>query len=157
MTEDLSMTGQPKSIEDHIQRLAGLTGAPHVFIDQVRSLFTSKGIPLASAARPFIKALDEAFRREEHIRASSHTVQHQLARLRENFRRVGRAYVDQLSQLRRLHSSVQEHTLRLRKKPPSTRQGQQRSRIMIKGDHRSFVTAPVREQLPMVPGPKEPQ
>ncbi len=151
------MTGQPKSIEDHIQCLAGLTGAPHTFIDQVRSLFTSKGIPLASEARPFIKALDEAFRREEHIRASSHTAQHQLARIRENFRRVGRAYVDQLSQLRRLHSSVQEQSRRLRKKPPSIRQGHETGRVMIKGDHRSFVTSPVREQFPMVPGPKEQQ
>ncbi len=151
------MTGQPKSIEDHIQCLARLTGAPHTFIDQVRSLFTSKGIPLISEARPFIKALDEAFRREEHIRASSHTVQHQLTRIRENFRKVGRAYVDQLSQLRRLHSSVQEQSRRLRKKPPSIRQGRETSRVMIKGDHRSFVTSPVREQIPMVPGPKDQQ
>lgn len=151
------MTGQPKTIEDHIQCLARVTGAPHSFIDQVRSLFTSKGIPLASRAQPFISALDEAFRREEHIRASSHTVQNQLARIRENFRRVGRAYVDQLSQLRRLHSSVQEQSRRLRKKLPSIRQDQQTTRVMIKGDHRSLVTRPVMEQWPMVPGPKEEQ
>jgi hypothetical protein len=155
-SEDL-ITAEPKSIEDHIQCLARLTGAPHTFIDQVRSLFTSKGIPLASEAQPFIRALDEAFRREEHIRASSHTAQYQLSRIRENFRRVGRAYVDQLSQLRRLHSSVQEHSRRLRKKLPSIRQSHQTTRVMIKGDHRSFVTAPVREQYPMVPGPKEEQ
>ncbi len=154
--EDL-MAGQPKSIEDHIQCLARLTGASHTFTDQVRSLFTSKGIPLASEAQPFISALDEAFRREEHIRASSHNAQNQLVRIRDNFRRVGRAYVDQLSQLRRLHSSVQEHSRRLRKKLPSIRQGHETTRITIKGDHRSFVTPTVREQPPMVPGPKEKQ
>ena len=156
-TKDLSLTGPPKSIEDHIQCLARLTGAPHTFIDQVRSLFTSKGIPLASEAQPFVRALDEAFRREEHIRASSHTVQHQLTRIRENFRKVGKAYVDQLSQLRRIHSTVHEQSRRLRKKLLTTRQGQETSRIMIKGDHRSFVTSPEREQFPMVPGPKEEQ
>ncbi len=150
------MFGQPKSIEDHIQCLARLTGAPNAFIDQVRSLFTSKGIPLASMAGPFVKALDEAFRREEHIRASSHTVQHQLASLRENFRKVGKAYVDQLSQLRRVHSSLQDHSHRLRRKLLAG-QGRETSRVMIKGDHRSFVTAPEREQIPMVPGPKEQQ
>ncbi len=157
MTTEGLITGQPKSIEDHIQCLARLTGASHTFADQVRSLFTSKGIPLASEAQPFIRALDEAFRREEHIRASSHTVQHQLARIRDNFRRVGKAYVDQLSQLRRLHSSVQEQSRRLRKKLPSIRQGHETSRVLIKGDHRSFVTSPVREQFPMVPGPKDQQ
>ena len=156
-TRDLSLTDPPKTIEDHIQCLARSTGAPPVFIDQVRSLFTSKGIPLVSAARPFVRALDEAFRREEHIRASSHTVQHQLARIRENFRKVGKAYVDQLSQLRRIHSTVQHRSRRLRKKLLTTHEGQETSRVMIKGDHRSFVTAPQREQLPMVPGPKEQQ
>lgn len=155
-TENLTPIEQPRSIEDHIRCLARLTGAPHTFIDQVRSLFTSKGIPLASMAGPFVKALDEAFRREEHIRGSSHTVQHQLASMRENFRRVGKAYVDQLSQLRRLHSSLQEQSQRLRRKL-LTRRGRETSRVMIKGDHRSFVTAPEREQIPMVPGPKEPQ
>ena len=156
-TEDFAMNGQPKSIEDHIECLARLTGAPHTFIDQVRSLFTSKGIPLASEASPFVRALDEAFRREEHIRASSHTAQNQLAKSRENFRKVGKAYVSQLSQLRRLHSSLQDHSRRLRKKPPASHSGRQVSPIVIKGDHRSFVTAPVREQMPMVPGPKEQQ
>ena len=27
--------------------------------------------------------------------------------------------------------------------------------VTIKGDHRTFVTKPVREELPMVPGPEE--
>ena len=117
----------------------------------------SKGIPLESEAGPFVQALDEAFRREEHIRASSHSAQHQLARIRDNFRKVGKAYVNQLSQLRRLHSSLQEHSQRLRKKRPSTGSREAATPVVIKGDHRSFVTAPVREQFPMVPGPKEQQ
>ncbi len=154
--EELSLTGPPKSIEDHIQCLARLTSAPHSFIDQVRLLFTSKGIPLASEAAPFIRALDEAFRREEHIRASSHTVQDQLTRIRENFRKVGKAYVGQLSQIRKMHSSLQEQSRRLRKKATPRRARDSRA-IVIKGDHRSFVTPRVNEEFPMVPGPKEPQ
>lgn len=156
-TKNFTINVDPTSIEDHIECLARLTGAPHTFIDQVRSLFLSKGIPLDSEASPFIEALDEAFRREEHIRASSHTAQYQLAKLRENFRKVGKAYVNQFSQLRQLHSSLQHQSQRLRKKRPARQTGQEMGPIVIKGDHRSFVTAPVKEQITMVPGPKERQ
>ena len=31
------------------------------------------------------------------------------------------------------------------------------TRIAVQGDHRSLVTRTEREQLPMVPGPEEPQ
>ncbi len=155
-TDDIILSSQPDSIEDHIRCLARLTGAPPTFIDQVRSLFISKGIALDSSADPFVKALDEAFRREEHIRASSHNAQNQMAKIRDNFRRVGKAYVEQLSQLRRLQGSVQEYSQQVRKKLSKRRRAES-TRVTIKGDHRSFVTRPVRENPPMVPGPKEPQ
>jgi len=149
------MTDQPKSIDEHIDCLARLTSAPVSFVDQVRELFTSKGISLDTDAAPFLKALEEAFRREENIRASSVRAKNQMSKLRDNFRRVGEAYVDQLSQLRRLQSSLRDQSRRLRgqtaKKKPAT------TRVTITGDHRSLVTKTVREQLPMVPGPKDPQ
>lgn len=149
------MTDQPKSIDEQIQCLARLTGAPGSFVEQVRALFTSKGIPLNTDATPFLKALEEAFRREENIRASSVRAKHQIAKLRDNFRKVGQAYVDQLSQLRRIQSSLQAQSRRLRKKRPADRL--RGTRVTITGDHRSLVTRTVKEQLPMVPGPEEPQ
>jgi hypothetical protein len=151
----MMMMNQPKSIEEHIECLARLTGAPVSFVAQVRALFTSKGISLDTDGAPFVKALEEAFRREENIRASSNRAKHQLAKLRDNFRRVGEAYVDQLSQLRRVQSSLREQSRRLRGQAPSKRPAV--TRVTISGDHRSLVTKPVREQVPMVPGPKEQQ
>jgi hypothetical protein len=124
------MTYQPKSIEEHIDCLARLTDAPGYFVEQVRALFTSKGISLDTDAN--------------HI-----------TKLRDNFRKVGEAYVDQISQLRRLQSSLKEESRRLRTKVAPQRTTP--TRVTISGDHRSLVTKTVREQLPMVPGPKEPQ
>ena len=150
MSREMQLMGEPRSIGEHIDCLARLTGAPLEFIDQVRSLFASKGISLESEAQPFVQALEQAFRREENIRASSHAANHHLSRIRENFRKVGKAYVAQLSQLRHMQSSLQKKSRKLRGKPTKTR-------VTISGDHRTFVTRPVREQLPMVPGPKEMQ
>jgi len=149
------MSYQPKSIEEHIDCLARLTDAPGSFVEQVRALFTSKGIALDTDATPFLKALDEAFRREENIRASSLRAKDSITKLRDNFRKVGEAYVDQISQLRRVQSSLKEQSRKLRSKVSAQRTTS--TRVTISGDHRSLVTKTVREQLPMVPGPKEPQ
>jgi hypothetical protein len=152
------MNDQPKSIEDHISCLARLTGAPGTFVDQVRSLFTSKGISLETEATPFLRALDEAFKREESIRAGSVHAQDQVTKLRDSFRRVGQAYVEQLTQLKKVRSSLQRQA---RTAPNQPQSGQRRSstttRVTIPGDHRSLVLRPEREELPMVPGPKDPQ
>ena len=150
-----SMTDQPRSIDDHIECLARLTGAPGSFVEQVRALFTGKGISLDTDATPFLKALEEAFRREENIRASSTRAKSQLARLRDNFRKVGQAYVDQLSQLRRVQGSPRDQTRKKQREASADRPDG--VRVTVTGDHRSLVTRTVREQLPMVPGPKEPQ
>lgn len=147
------MTDQLRSIDDQIDCLARLTGAPGSFVQQVRALFTSKGISLDTDAKPFLRALEEAFRREETIRAGSAHAKSQIVRLRENFRRVGKAYVEQLSQLRRGPSQPP-----VRGGKPARQPGQPTTtRVTVSGDHRSLVTRTIREQLPMVPGPKEPQ
>jgi len=152
------MNDQPKSIEDHISCLARLTGASGSFVDQVRSLFTSKGISLQTDATPFLRALDEAFKREESIRAGSVHAQDQVTKLRDSFRQVGQAYVEQLTQLKKVRSSLQRQA---RKAPNRPQNGQPRgsttTRVTIPGDHRSLVLRPEREELPMVPGPKDPQ
>jgi len=148
----MNMIYEARSIREHIDCLARMTGAPGSFVAQVRALFTAKGIPLDADAAPFVPALEEAFRREENIRASSSHARQQIAKLRENFRRVGQAYVEQLSHLRRRSGQPEA--------PPRREGGSRRGdavRVTIAGDHRTLVTRTVREELPMVPGPKERQ
>ena len=149
------MFQEPTSIAEHIECLARLTGAPLTFVDQVRALFVAKGISLEDHATPFLEALEEAFRREETIRHSSVRAKQSINDIQANFRKVGRAYVEQLEQLKKIQSSLQTQSHRLRKK--LTGRSSNITHITVNGDHRSFVTKPVREQLPMVPGPKDMQ
>ena len=72
---------RPKSIAEEIEILARLTGASPVFVEQVRTLFTSKAIGLDEAVDPFLTALEEAFRREEEIRASSERARQSLSKV----------------------------------------------------------------------------
>jgi hypothetical protein len=153
MEQDV-MNYDPKSISDHIDCLARLTGAPGSFVDQVRSLFVDKGISLDSAAGPFLSALEEAFRREESVRHTSSRAQRNIEQLSENFKRVGQSYVSQLSRAKDAKSRLEEQAQRLRREASGAR-GNKMMQVTIKGDHRTFVTRQVREELPMVPGPKE--
>jgi hypothetical protein len=147
------MSHEPKSIADHIQCLARLTGAPVSFVDQVKQLFERKGISLHDDASPYLDALDEAFRREESIRSTTLRARQSVARMQDDFQRVGKAYVEQLSQLKRLRGSLQEESRRMRGDKSAARRGP--TRITIEGDHRTFVTRPETEHLPLVPGPKD--
>jgi hypothetical protein len=63
-----AMHFEDKSIRDQIDCLAKLTGAPDSFVEQVRELFTRKGISLDDDSSPYLRALEEAFIREESIR-----------------------------------------------------------------------------------------
>ena len=141
---------QPKSISEHIECLARLTGAPIAFVDQVRALFIAKGISLDAVAAPFLDALDEAFRREERIRCSAYRAQQNVSDTHANFERVGRVYVDQLARKHRAGQKT-EAARRWKKSASSPRTTQ----VTIHGDHRTFVTKPEREELPMVPGPED--
>jgi len=137
------MIQAPRSIADHIDCLARLTGAPVTFIDQVRALFMSKGISLDTLADPFISALDEAFRREETIRMTAYRARQNLSTMQGNFRKIGRAYVDHV---------IKKAAGKQRPRVPSTGKS---TRVTIRGDHRTLVTRTEREELPMVPGPEE--
>lgn len=139
------MNFEPKSIDEHIECLARLTGAPESFVGQVRVLFSNKGISLDSDATPYLQALDEAFRREESIRNNSIRSRRNLAISQENFRKIGKAYVRQLERGRgrpARRAERRKHTI---------------TEVAIPGDHRSIVTRPQHDRAPMVPGPKEPQ
>jgi hypothetical protein len=147
------MIQEPKTISEHIECLARLTGAPTSFVDQVRALFTSKGISLEEEATPFVDALDEAFRREESIRCSTYRARQNLAKIQESFKKVGQAYVEQIGQLKKIHPTLQDPSRRARPAAPRSRP----TRIAIRGDHRTFVMRAEREDMPLVPGPQDPQ
>ena len=142
------MDFSPKSISDHIECLARMTGAPKVFVGQVKALFTNKGISLESDAAPYLRALDDAFRREESIRANALRARHSITRLQDDFSRIGRAYVQQLRKLKQLRANLKPDL-----QPASGVPAKQS--ITIQGDHRSFITRQQRDDTPLVPGPEE--
>jgi hypothetical protein len=139
-----AMNFEPKTIAQHIKCLARLTGAPESFVSQVRNLFSSKGISLDSDATPYVGALDEAFTREESIRANTRRARRSMARVQSNFKKIGEAYVEQLQQMG--HRNAE----------PAAEQSDV-TEIIVDGDHRSLVTPLQSEHFPMVPGPEDPQ
>ena len=150
------MNFDPKSISDHIECLARLTGAPSTFIAQVKALFERKGILLSADAAPYLKALDEAFRREETIRSSTRRANKAFVPSQKNFSKIGQAYVKQAERLRDNSDELRERTRRvLGGAAPAKRKRSQS--IAVQGDHRSYITSAQRDELPMVPGPKEVQ
>lgn len=138
MLSDNSMT-----VADKIRILAEETGAPSVFVTQVRSLFETKKISLKDDCSPYITALEEAFRREAAIRRDTLIASDNLARLQENFANLGARYKEQLSRLQRARKTVAPRTKR-RSSDPGL-------------DNRSYYSRKESETLPMVPGPKEVQ
>jgi len=137
-----------KTIGEHIDSLARLTGAPRSFVCQVKDLFSRKGISLESDASPYLRALEEAFKREEAIRTSAHRARRNIARLAENFNRIGRGYVRQLEQLRRIQSGLQESSAEGSRERAA-------SRGAAKG--RRFMMPQVSDHVLMVPGPEDEQ
>jgi hypothetical protein len=146
---------EPKSIAEQIECLARLTGAPRSFVCQVKELFSRKGIDLESDATPYVRALEEAFRREESIRTSANRARRNIAALHENFNRIGKSYVRQLERLREMQSKLKSRSERLRHQYRSQRT--KRSQISFPGSHRSVVTRQQSDELPMVPGPTDEQ
>ena len=145
------MTVDPKSIQQEIDCLARLTGAPPSFVMQVKVLFSSKGIPLESDAGPYVDALEEAFRREERIRHTSQRARESLDRVSENFSRVGRAYTRTLRKLKRPDEPVGNSD----KTAPRSGAEDGSKQVPISRDHRAFVTRQQSDDLPLVPGPKD--
>ena len=137
------MDFEPKTIAEQIECLARLTGATAPFVAQVQKLFSSKGISLDADATPYLKALEEAFNREETIRASADSAQTKVKALQGQFQKLGETYTRQLKQLRQVQRQLKG------------RKADDRTPVVIPGDHRTFVTRQQRESQPMVPGPEE--
>ena len=138
MQSDHSMT-----VADKIESLAEETGAPVVFVAQVRSLFETKNISLEDDCGPYTSALEEAFRREAAIRRDTLIANDNLARLQRNFADLGARYKEQLSRLQKARKPL---TLSNRTRSTDNRL-----------DSRSYITRKESETIPMVPGPKEVQ
>ena len=118
---------------------------------QVKELFSRKGIPLDSDASPYLKALEEAFKREENIRCTTERARDNIKRLQSNFNRIGEAYVKQLAELKKLRGGA-------RTSSKTKRKARSAGEVAIPGgNHRSFVTPAQTDKFPMVPGPKEEQ
>ena len=144
---------EPKTLTEQISCLAQLTGAPDSFVTQVRELFSRKGISLDADAGPYLKALEDAFKREESIRCTTERARDNIQRLQKDFNRIGEAYVKQLAELKKLRGGLSARSGSKEKFSSSTD-----GEVHIPGgDHRSFVTPPQSDKLPMVPGPKEKQ
>jgi len=148
------MVWEPKSIEEQIECLARLTGAPESFVGQVKVLFLNKGIALDEDATPYVNALEEAFRREEAIRAGARRTRENVTRLQGNVGKIGRAYVRQIERLKKIQAGLRGAPGPLRR-IEHTRAAA--TEVSIPGDHRSFVTRLEQEHMPMVPGPSDPQ
>ncbi len=144
---------EPKTLTEQISCLAQLTGAPESFVMQVKELFSRKGISLDTDAGPYLKALEQAFKREENIRCTTDRARDNIKQLRSNFNRIGEAYVKQLAELKKLRSSMTAGSGARHKSSVDSC-----DEISIPGgNHRSFVTPPQTDKFPMVPGPKEKQ
>ena len=151
------MEFEPKSVAEQIECLARLTGASDAFAGQVRALFSKKGISLEADATPYISALEEAFRREAGIRCNAERARESITRLHSDFSKIGEAYVKQVEQLRKIQSGLRDQTRRSMKTGPGKGKNKDVRPVTIRGDHRTYITRPQTEELPMVPGPKEVQ
>ena len=149
------MSFEPKTIAEQIDCLARLTGAPQSFVCQVRDLFSRKGIPLSSDASPYLRALEEAFKREETIRTNAQRARRHIERLADNFSKIGKNYVRQLEQLHKIRSSLRDQATRLRR--PSKRLSGVSQHGLPESGARQFMTPQVNDELPLVPGPEEEQ
>ncbi|HXV76259.1 MAG TPA: hypothetical protein VD788_08065 [Candidatus Polarisedimenticolaceae bacterium] len=135
----------PKSIGDQIHCLARLTGAPESFVYQVRALFTRKGISLEDDAAPYRRALEEAFVREECIRIGAEAPAAVSKVVSDDD--PAASYRREVNRLRRAQAQLRG---RRRRAIPG-------AAVAFGTSGRSLVTRQQREDLPMVPGPEEPQ
>ena len=67
------------------------------------------------------------------------------------FSQIGKAYVRQLEQVKRIHSRLGSAS----RNPSAVPDSPACETSIPGGDHRALVTRPQREDIPMVPGPEE--
>lgn len=137
-----------KSIGEEIDELARLTGAPVEFVEQVRGLFTKKAISLDENAEPYVAALEEAFRREEMIRAYSEQIRRNLTTVQSSLGRLGDAARENLRHLGRARESLEPHARRAFDSEPRPEDDDGAPAGRRRGAREAILG-------PMVPGPKD--
>jgi len=149
------MSEEPKSILKSIEDLARITEAPQAFVEQVRTLFRSKGISLEDDAAPYHGALVEAFRREHAIRKSTLQAKDDLVRLRQRRTPVRESDRGSVSgsagasrRAPRSSTELDTYALRLARKAQGARSEES-------SGTRRWLTRGDRDDVPMVPGPKD--
>jgi hypothetical protein len=140
-------------LDTRIAEMALETGAPVAFVDKVRALFERKGISLRRDASPYLVALREAFRREEHIRRTGGRGCEPVVHVRDDGASGANRWERHLTQLRDLRETLRRQSRRLaegmqgphgtKAKPPQTRR--------LDG----LVLSPGSVELPFVPGPED--
>ena len=137
-----------RSLESEIEELAAQTGAPDSFVVKVRTLFQRKGIGLEVDAGPYLRALREAFRREETLRRGSE----RPVPATDVARPETEAEPAHLRQLRAIRDS-----LRRQSRVPSDGSS---SPGPARGLPRTYAGRPISPgeiEFPVVPGPKDVQ
>jgi hypothetical protein len=129
------------SLDASIAILAADSGAPASFVAKIKALFEAKGIPLERSARPYLGALQEAFRREESLRRLSERSSDALTRARHDLDRLDGDWERQLAHLRALQDELHAQARRLR------------SGVERLGLPARTVLCPGSVELPFVPGP----
>jgi hypothetical protein len=140
------MEAPSRSIADHIESLARLTGAPRAFVVQVRELFERKGISLESDAAPYARALDEAFTRERSIRSDAGRSRDGFDRIRRECDRVGRRFVQRVV-------AASSGSRRTEAETPDDDEPEETIEL-ARPDPRAVVVGIEREALPLVHGPE---
>jgi hypothetical protein len=129
------------SLDASIAILAADSGAPDSFVEKIKALFEAKGISLARSARPYLRALQEAFRREESLRRLSERSAEARMRVRHDLGRLEGDWDRQLAHLRALQDELHVQARRLRS-------GVERLAVPAR-----TVLCPGSVELPFVPGP----
>lgn len=62
------MRAETSTLGETIERLARETGATASFVEKIRALFASRGIPLAGSDQPWRETLEHAFRGHAAVR-----------------------------------------------------------------------------------------
>jgi len=142
------MAARDSSIGGQIDRLAVETGAPDEFVQRIRELFSNKDISLAGDCKPYVTALEHAFRRERSIRLSA-------LQTRENLERLQRQ-LDQFNEVcRRQLNRMQSFRVSFGRQAPALPEKVETTEFEVIEPSRRGRSRTTRDKSIVVPGPKE--
>lgn len=140
------MSRSKQTLAQSIATLARETRAPAAFVERVRTLFEGRGIPLDSNAAPFVKALDDAFRRHATVRKSLARAYRNLGVMQSDLEELNTALHRRLERLRSIRRDIRSRDAATGVEPePSNVVGLVATRtLIVRGEY----------DLAIVPGPE---